>query len=64
MCYLRPSLQARKLGVARLRLLPKRAGMRAILNLGCASTVRFPGARQPAGACARSRRQAGAVHGG
>ncbi|PSC73504.1 telomerase reverse transcriptase [Micractinium conductrix] len=54
-------LQARKLGVARLRLLPKRAGMRAILNLGCASTVRFPGARQPAGTGAKRGRRAPAV---
>ena len=39
-------LQGRKLGVARLRLLPKRTGMRFIVNLGKASVVRFPGARQ------------------
>ncbi|KAL4423217.1 hypothetical protein ABPG77_000009 [Micractinium sp. CCAP 211/92] len=42
-------LQGRRLGVARLRLLPKRTGMRAILNLGGASTVRFRRAAQYAG---------------
>ena len=46
-------LQGRKLGVARLRLLPKRSGMRFIVNLGKASVVRFPGARlRGAGAAA------------
>ncbi|KAL4860163.1 Telomerase reverse transcriptase [Chlorella vulgaris] len=39
----RSILQERKLGVARLRLLPKRTGMRFIVNLGRASTVKFPG---------------------
>jgi hypothetical protein len=38
-------LQGRRLGVARLRLLPKRSGMRFLVNLGKASVVRFPGAR-------------------
>ncbi|GAB4814869.1 hypothetical protein N2152v2_001915 [Parachlorella kessleri] len=43
-------LQSRKLGVAKLRLLPKRTGMRFIVNLGRATTVAFPGAKAgPAG---------------
>ena len=46
----RAILQGRKLGVARLRLLPKRSGMRCLVNLGRASCVRFPGARVQPGA--------------
>lgn len=37
----RQTLERRKLGVARLRLLPKRSGMRFIVNMGRKSTVKF-----------------------
>lgn len=50
-------LQSRKLGVARLRLLPKRVGMRFIVNLGRKSKVVFRGPRVGGGQKHQRRHQ-------
>ena len=42
-------MQARELGVARIRLLPKLTGMRPLVNLGRPSFIRFRGAVQVGG---------------
>ena len=51
----RSILQGRQLGVASLRLLPKRVGMRPIVNLGRASYMSFPAPRAPGSAQRRQR---------
>ncbi len=51
----RSILQGRQLGVASLRLLPKRIGMRPIVNLGRSSYMSFPAPRAPGAAQRRQR---------
>ncbi|BDA46320.1 probable telomerase reverse transcriptase [Coccomyxa sp. Obi] len=51
----RSILQGRQLGVASLRLLPKRIGMRPIVNLGRSSYMSFPAPRAPGTAWRRQR---------
>ncbi|KAL3137379.1 hypothetical protein ABBQ32_006906 [Trebouxia sp. C0010 RCD-2024] len=50
-------LQSRSLGIAKLRLLPKKTGLRPIANLGSTSVVLFPGGARTGLSGKRPRRQ-------